>query len=267
MMHKKLQLIVLALMLSLAFPSVGRAQLSEEEALKANNPLADTKSINLQNYYVGSIYDAPDFKANTALLRYVMPLAEGKILLRATMPFSTTPRGYTPAGVPAYSSGMGDFNFFATYTFSKPGAKTLLGVGPQVVIPTATSDYTGAGKWQVGGAFVAFNASSPVLQWGGLVTYQISVAGDDDRADTSLLVVQPFLMFQLGKGAYLRSTALWNFNLEDSAYNVPIGVGAGHVIKADSKVFNIFLEPQFTMLHEGPNQPAFQLFAGINCQF
>ncbi len=32
-------------------------------------------------------------------------------------------------------------------------------------------------------------------------------------------------------------------------------------------VFNIFIEPQFTILHEGVGQPAFQLYTALNMQF
>ncbi len=256
----------LGIALLFLFPALAQAQLSEEETKKANNPLANTKALNLQNYYVPSIYEDSDLKANTMLLRYAMPFANGKVLMRATLPLATAPAGYS-GSVPNYSSGLGDLNFFATYTFSKPDAKTMLGVGPQVVIPTASSDYLGGGKWQLGGAFVAFNTASPTFQWGTLITFQASVAGDEERPETSLLIVQPFAMFQLGKGAYLRSSALWNFNIETDAYNVPLGFGAGHIAKSGKLLFNIFLEPQFTVLHEGTGQPALQIFGGINCQF
>lgn len=255
------------LMVMLSASNVQGQALSEEEAKKANNPLADSKALNLQNYYVPSIYDDADLKANSLLIRYAMPFAKGKILVRATLPLSTNPAGYETDGTPKYGSGLGDLNFFATYTFSKPTSKTLLGIGPQVVIPTASNDFTGSGKWQLGGAFVIFNTASPVVQWGALITFQASVAGDANRASTSQLAAQPFLLFQLGKGNYLRSTALWSFNLKTDTYNVPLGIGAGHVLKVGKTVMNIFMEPQFTVLHEGRGQPALQLFAGINCQF
>ncbi|MDO6760403.1 hypothetical protein Q4566_09360 [Tamlana sp. 2_MG-2023] len=262
-----LAIALLVLLAPVALVAQEKTGISSEEVAKANNPLANTKAFNIQNYYVGSIYDDSDLKANTMLLRYSMPLAKGKILLRATMPFSTLPSGYEATGTPKYSSGTGDFNFFATYTLSKPESKTLIGVGPQVVMPTATSTHTGAGKWQAGAALVIFNTASPVVQWGALITYQTSFAGDKDRSDVNLLIAQPFGIFQLGKGAYLRSTALWNFNIETESYNVPLGIGAGHVLKAGGTVMNIYLEPQFTMLHEGYGQPAFQVFGGLNFQF
>jgi len=254
-------------LISLLFVVTGRAQVSDEDAAKANNPLANSKAINFQNYYIPSIYEDASMKANSMLIRYAMPFDKGKILVRVTQPLNTNPSGYDAILRPTYSSGLGDLNFFATYTLTKPTAKMLIGVGPQVVIPTATSPYTGSGKWQLGGALVLFNASSRVFQWGSLITYQHSIAGQSDRPDASLLIVQPFGIFQLGKGAYLRSTALWSFNIENDSYNVPIGIGAGHVLKVDKVVLNIFLEPQFTMLHQGLNQPALQIFGGINCQF
>lgn len=242
-------------------------QLSEEELKKANNPLADAKSFNLQNYYVPSIFDNDGIRANNLMVRYAMPFAKGKVLVRATLPVSTVYTGSGAGGKQEYASGLGDLNIFATYVLSGEGAKWLIGLGPQFVVPTATNARTGAGKLQAGAALVAFNTHSLMIQWGGLITYQHSIAGQSDRPDAQLLVAQPVGIFQLGKGAYLRSSGSWSFDLESGAYAIPIGFGAGHVVKAGKVVFNIFLEPQFTVLHYGPGQAAFQLFGGINAQF
>jgi hypothetical protein len=38
-------------------------------------------------------------------------------------------------------------------------------------------------------------------------------------------------------------------------------------MRAGSAVLNFFLEPQFTVLHHGAGQPAFQLFTGLMAQF
>jgi hypothetical protein len=71
---------------------------------------------------------------------------------------------------------------------------------------------------------------------------------------------------QLGDGYYLRSTAIPTFNLESGDYAVPFGLGAGKVVRVDKVVFNAFIEPQFTFLHDGIGQPALQIFSGINLQ-
>jgi hypothetical protein len=65
----------------------------------------------------------------------------------------------------------------------------------------------------------------------------------------------------------LRSSSIWFFNIETGDYNIPFGLGAGKVLSHGKAVFNLFLEPQFTIAHKGIGQPAIQVFAGINVQF
>ena len=67
----------------LAGAGVAPAQTAEEVAA-ANNPLAPITAINLQNYYVPTIYGSPDSTSNTFLLRPV--IATESMLLRATLP-------------------------------------------------------------------------------------------------------------------------------------------------------------------------------------
>ncbi len=227
-------------------------------AAQANNPLANMVAFNIQNYYIAEIYGT-DETANTAWLRYAQPF--GKWLMRASLPMSTVPTGAGSDPV----SGLGDFNIFLAYLLSDPASPKQFGVGPLLAAPTATDDALGSDTWQAGAAGVYFNASSMVYQWGGLITYQTSFAGDGD--DTSLAVLQPFFMVQLGKGTYLRMAPLWVFDLENDSYSVPLGFGIGKVVKAGHTVFNIFIEPQFTVLHDGVGQPEVQIFAGLNLQF
>jgi hypothetical protein len=242
-----------------AVPAI--AQVSDEEAkalANANNPLANIVAFNVQNYYYAELYGVED-NANTAWLRYAQPF--GRWLMRASLPISTVPAGGGQDPV----SGIGDFNVFFAYLMSDPSSPKQYGVGPLLAGPTATDDALGADVWQAGAAAVYFDASSKVIQWGGLVTFQTDFAGDGD--DSSLAVLQPFLMIQIGKGTYLRSAALWVFDLENSSHNVPIGFGIGKVVKSDNTVFNMFIEPQFTILHDGVGQPELQIFAGLNLQF
>jgi len=235
-------------------------QASERELKQANNPLANFKAFNVHNYWIPELYGLPDESANRTWLRFVVPV--DRWIIRASAPLPTVPTAEADS-----KSGLGDINAFAAYLLTDPSKPRQFGVGPLLVAPTATDDALGSGKWQGGAAAVLFDATSPQIQWGGLLTWQGSFAGDDDREDTSLLVAQPFAMFQLGKGTYLRSAASWTFDLENDDYNVPIGFGIGKILKVDKTVFNIFVEPQFTVLHRGVGQPALQIFAGLNMQF
>ena len=183
--------------------------LDVETLKKANDPMADTKSFNVNNYFLSSLYGT-EAKANQFLLRYAQPL--GKFLMRATMPLVVSA---PPNAGPV--SGLGDFNVFAIYTLpTSTGNK--FGNGPLLTAPTGTKGL-GQGKWQA------------------------------------------------GAGIYLRSTGVWTFDLKSDNYNVPVGLGIGKVIKAGGVVFNIFAEPQFSVLAQGVGQARFQTFAGFNTQF
>jgi len=234
------------------------ANAADKAAANANNPLANMIAFNIQNYYVAELYGT-DESSNTAWLRYAQPF--GRWLMRASLPISTVPVGGGQDPV----SGLGDFNVFFAYLLSDPSSPKQFGIGPLLAAPTATDDILGSDVWQAGAAAVYFNASSPVVQWGGLVTYQTDFAGDG--GDTSLAVLQPFVFIQLGKGTYMGSGPLWVFNIEDSTYNVPVGIRLGKVVKSGSTVFNMFIEPQFTILHKGVGQPEFQIFTALNMQF
>jgi len=65
----------------------------------------------------------------------------------------------------------------------------------------------------------------------------------------------------------LRSAPLWVFDLENDTYNIPLGLGIGKVVKKGNTVFNMFIEPQFTVLHKGVGQPELTIFAALNLQF
>lgn len=231
---------------------------SEEELKRANDPMANVKAFNIQNYIVSKLYGLPDNSMNQLLARYSQPL--GKVLLRATMPFIVSSEA-----TKAPTTGLGDFNMFAIYTPASTSGNKI-GIGPVIVAPTGTHNL-GAGKWQAGVAVLAFMAKSKLIQWGSLLQWQASFAGDGDREDVNLLIPQAFFIWQIGNGYCLRSTGVWTFNLRNGDYSVPIGLGVGKVMKVGKVVFNLFAEPQFTVLAEGVGQPKYQTFVGFNTQF
>jgi hypothetical protein len=258
--HRLGAAIVAAVFFGLAGAAAAQEKTPEAEAAaQANNPLAKFQAFNLHNYYVPAMSEAPDQTANTFWLRYAQPV--GRWLVRLSLPLSRL-----PAGDGTTASGLGDFNAFAAYLFkTKPGVS--FGVGPQITAPTASLDATGTGKWQGGLAAIYFNAASPAMQWGGLVTWQADFAGDAERNGTSVLAVQPFYILQLGKGLYARSTGIAVFDLENDTYNVPVGIGIGQVVPTKGAIFNVFAEAQFTVLSHGARQPELQIFIGFNTQF
>lgn len=251
--------VVLILALVACLPAfAGSGGPSAEELAKANNPLADLTAFNIQNYHVSSLYGVPDATANSFWLRFAKPT--GRVLWRASLPIKTVPHLDGP------SNGIGDFEIFGAYLL-KNSPKVTFGIGPQASFNTAERAELGTGKTQLGVAAIVFAVPSPTMQMGGLLFWQTSVGGDENREDISVLVAQPFSFWQLGGGTYLRTAPLWTFNLRNGDYAVPFGLGIGRVVKAGTTNFNIFIEPQWTILHEGTGVPEFQIYTALNIQF
>jgi hypothetical protein len=189
-------------------------------------------------------------------------MVKGRHIVRATLPVVTVPRGEDD-----YASGLGDFNVFDAIRLSQADAATQYGVGPMLVVPTATDDQLGSGKWQVGFAAVGLRLLPGGSVLGGLVTFQTDFAGDGDRSGTALATLQPVATIGIGKGHYLRSSAIWLLDLENDRYLIPFGIGIGRVVPVGATVLNAFLEPQIAVYERGPGFPMFQIFMGVNLQW
>lgn len=254
--------ILALLMLSTASPTA--AQQTHDAVNEANNPLTPKITINLQDYFIPSFIDTPrDPHANQFLIRGLIPSDMFGLpqLLRFTLPIATSPDD--PSG---YITGLGDLTLMDLFILPKHGDVTL-GAGPLLVVPTATDESLGSGKWQAGAAGVVVAPQKWGLL-GGLVTYQTSFAGDGDRDDVDLFTFQPILNINLSDGWYLRSSATWNFNLQNGKSYIPVGAGVGKVFQLDKGItMNAFVEPQYTIWHYGVGAPRWQIFAGINFQF
>ena len=230
--------------------SVVAAQESDAAA-QANNPLANMTAFNLHDYYIGKQTETGD-DANQFWLRFAKPFSlGGDWLMRASLPINTFPT--PPDG--DKKTGLGDLNIFAAYLIDTGNPAVSFGLGPQINAPTATEDTLGSEKWSAGLANVLFDARSKKFQYGYLLTWMGSFAGAEDRADVSFGALQPFAMYQLGKGRYLRSTGIWAYNFETSTYSVPVGLGLGKVIPRGKTVYNVFVEPQWSVADTGPGWP------------
>lgn len=249
---------------SWCFSSYSIAADNADAVAQANNPLANMTAFNLQNYYIGELTGS-DESANQFWLRYAKPfsLGGGNWLMRASLPINTYP---TPPNGDK-ETGIGDLNVFAAYLLDTGNPAISFGIGPQLSLPTATKDALGSEKWSAGFANVLFDARSKQYQYGYLLTWMASFAGEDNRDDVNVGALQPFGLYQLGKGRYLRSTGIWVYNFDSDTYSLPIGIGIGQVIPKGKTVYNIFVEPQWSIADKGSGWPEWQIFVGFNMQF
>ncbi len=229
----------------------------------ANNPLTPKLTTSRQDYYVPSLYGAPGRTANQALLRGIMPADFGGLpqIYRATLPIVTNPT--FPSG---YDTGLGDLSLQQAFIFQ--AGHWMVGAGPMLVLPTASKESLGAGKWQAGVMGVAV-APLPGGLFAMLATYQQSFAGDKSRDTVRLATAQPIGFYNLPDGFYLRSTGTWTFDLAGNNSYIPLGLGIGKVWEIGEKTtVNAFVEPQYTVWRDGAaTVPQWQIYAGINFQF
>jgi hypothetical protein len=250
--------IAFAVALGTALPVLAQ---SSDDVNSSNNPLTPAVTVNLQDVDVASYHELPDSDSNSFLLRGVLPhkLFGLPRILRATLPLVTSPD--EPFGS---TTGLGDLNLFDLALF-QAGAFEI-GVGPQLTLDTSTDDEVGTRTWQAGLAALVL-APQPWGLVGGLVTWQHSFAKDGGRRDQNNLQAQPLLFYNLPHGFYLRSAAIWTFDLHTGDWFIPIGAGAGKVWKlAGGTTLNLFVEPQDTVVSSGV-APRLQIFAGLNMQF
>jgi hypothetical protein len=259
--------VLAAALFALVLPGIAPAQnqTQDQDALaQANNPLAQVTAFNVQAYVIDELTDI-NKGASQLLFRFAKPFSVGKTnwLMRATMPVNHFPVGQSLS----HRTGPGDFDVFAAYLIDtgKPGR--TFGVGPQLVMPTASPQELGNEQWQLGVANVLFDASSPTYQWGYLAIYRVGVGETNGRERVSQFAFQPFSFIQLGGGWYTGAAPIWTYDFESNNYSLPMGIRFGRAFKSGSTVFNIFAEPQVSLIDSGPGLPEQQIFLGVNMQF
>ena len=88
------------------------------------------------------------------------------------------------------------------------------------LLPTATDDLLGSGKWGAGPTGVALKQSGP---WtvGILANHIWSFAGDDDRADVNSTFLQPFVSYTTKDAWTFSLNTESTYNWEASEWSVP----------------------------------------------
>jgi hypothetical protein len=113
----------------------------------------------------------------------------------------------------------------------------MWGFGPVVELPTGGS-IRGSQKWSAGPSLVVL-AQPGEWTFGSLINNAWSFAGNSDRGDVNHMLVNLFVVRQLGGGWYVNSapiiTADWTVDSEDR-WIVPLGAGGGKVLMLGGKL-------------------------------
>lgn len=189
----------------------------------------------LQKWFPG--LDKHDRAQHVVNIQPVYPLTIGNVNLvnRLIMPVMDQPIGKDDD-----EFGLGDFQYTMFFSPANAG-RVIWGIGPAFLLPTATDDALGTGKWCAGPAAVVLTMPG---RWvvGGLVNNLWSFAGEGDRPDVNSMMIQPFINYNFNKGWYFSFSPAITANWEadtDQRWTVPIGAGFGRVFKVGKQPLNM----------------------------
>ncbi len=233
--------LVAALLFGLALsPCIARAEaaLGTEQQIDvdATNPVGTQWFVKLEsNTYLLDVESFDTHRVQEKLElqpRAAIPLTSQAFLItRPTIGiFESNP--YADGGRLERANGFSDIELPVVVSPAL-GPAWLVGVGPTFVLPTATSDHTGQGKWQSGPAAVLGWKSDTWLA--ALFGQQFwSFAGSSARQNVSRLKVQYFLsrFFADGWSVGMSPTILADWKADGGQQlTFPVGLGVSKVVK------------------------------------
>jgi len=256
MNRKQRLLLIFSLIL---FAAIASAQAQEKNsggddlAAKTQNPVGAMYSLPFKFRFD---YGAENGEASFLNIQPVLPqtIGEWNLIHRIILPLIDTPGGVT--GLPAIptpvqgdgATGLGDINY-SIYLSPADPQKVIWGIGPSLMMDTASDDQLGSGKWSTGPTAVILVQPKPWTL--GLLGRQLwSFAGDSDRNSVSQMLLEPFINYNLEGGWYLISdmiiTANWQAD-SGNEWTVPLGGGFGKMFAIGSQKMNTKLEAYYNV--------------------
>jgi hypothetical protein len=224
---------------ALVAPAWAQEEQAAELAKKLSNPVAALISVPIQ--YNRDDYGGPNDGATVSSVVFlpVVPFslnADWNLITRTIVPLLD--KSDFPLDA-LNQSGLGDITFSAFFSPKSPTAGGLIwGIGPVVLMPTASDDALGAGKWGLGPTFVALKQSGP---WtvGYLGSHIWSVGGDSDRNDVNVTGVQPFFSYTTQTHTTIGAVVESVYDWKTSQWSVPLIVQAGQLLKLGPQILQV----------------------------
>ena len=224
--------LVLAFMaLLLCSGSVLAENKSADLAKNLANPLAAMISVPTQLNFDENIGPNEEGSMIQMNIQPVLPftLSEDWLLISRTIIPLTDQKDIPTKG--EGESGLGDILqslFFSPAEIGEEG--WIWGVGPAILLPTASEEALGTEKWSIGPTAVALKQVGP-WTYGVLYNHLWSVAGDDDRADISASYFEPWLSYVTSTNTTISVSAETTYDWETEESGVPVNFIVDHLLQ------------------------------------
>jgi hypothetical protein len=175
------------------------------------------------------------------------------MILRTILPLAFQPDLNTTDSLNAQQHlgtwGVGDLQPTVFFTPVKEG-KVIWGVGPGILLPTASDAVLGTGKFSIGPSVIAL-VQPGKFTIGFLVSNLWSVAGPSTRPDVNVMNLQYFVSYNLPKGWSLTvaplNSAAWNAP-SGNVWTVPFGGGVGRVFRVGAQPMNASVQAYYNVV-------------------
>jgi len=158
------------------------------------------------------------------------------------------------------ATGTGDFIVLDAITYRAKWGQ--VGVGPALLIPLASPQTLGTGKWCAGPTAIVVYTKIPKLQLAFLVQQFFSFSGDPQRPGQNFMYFQPQITKLFDKGLFLQTFPIMKLDWKNDKYNIPVNLLLG---KAFAKDRSMYLGPQYVV--SGALKDTWSIFFNINTMF
>lgn len=227
----------------------------EEINNQLDNPLSQFWSLIIQEniQFKNGDFTNETYVSNVFNFQPSLPVPIGKskmLLVRPVFPFLSSPTFDENGNETGRDSGFGDMQVFSLFGPDKKGG-LVWGAGLTFTFPTASSEYLGSGKFQMGPALMLLSMGE---KWvlGTIIQHWKSVSGASYRADVSRTEIQYIIRKKIkGKAMTIGmgpSIIIDSEATEGNRVTFPIGLGITKTVKWGNTPWKLRLEPQYSII-------------------